>query len=216
MNATGIIFSGGPNSVYDEKAFHVDPSIFNMNIPILGICYGMQLMSLHFGGKVEKASHREYGKAEITLAKESLLFKDLPNEQVVWMSHGDHVTVAPEGFDIIATSPSCAVAAIADESRGMYAVQFHPEVRHSVHGIELLRQFVFGVCGAKGDWSMESFIDLEIEKIRQEVGNKKVLCALSGGVDSSVVAVLIHKAIGDQLHVCLLIMVYFAKVKLKV
>lgn len=199
MNATGIIFSGGPNSVYDEKAFHVDPSIFNMNIPILGICYGMQLMSLHFGGKVEKASHREYGKAEITLAKESLLFKDLPNEQVVWMSHGDHVTVAPEGFDIIATSPSCAVAAIADESRGMYAVQFHPEVRHSVHGIELLRQFVFGVCGAKGDWSMESFIDLEIEKIRQEVGNKKVLCALSGGVDSSVVAVLIHKAIGDQL-----------------
>lgn len=199
MNATGIIFSGGPNSVYDEKAFHVDPAIFDMNLPILGICYGMQLMSLHFGGKVEKASHREYGKAEITLAKESLLFKDLPDEQVVWMSHGDHVTVAPEGFEIIATSSSCAVAAMADESRGMYAVQFHPEVRHSIYGIELLRQFVFGVCGAKGDWSMESFIDLEIEKIRQEVGDKKVLCALSGGVDSSVVAVLIHKAIGDQL-----------------
>ncbi len=199
MNATGIIFSGGPNSVYDENAFHVDPAILDLNIPILGICYGMQLMSQHFGGKVEKASHREYGKAEITVLKENLLFKGLPNEQVVWMSHGDHVTIAPEGFDVIATSPSCSVAAIADEARRLYAVQFHPEVRHSIYGIDLLRQFVFGVCEAKGDWSMESFIELEIEKIRQEVGDKKVLCALSGGVDSSVVAVLIHRAIGDQL-----------------
>ncbi|EPD50103.1 GMP synthase [glutamine-hydrolyzing] [Paenisporosarcina sp. HGH0030] len=199
MNATGIIFSGGPNSVYDANAFHIDQAIFDLNIPILGICYGMQLMSQHFGGKVEKASHREYGKAEISVVKESTLFHDLPKEQIVWMSHGDHVTVAPEGFEVIATSPSCAVAAIADESRGLYAVQFHPEVRHSVYGIELIRQFVFGVCKAKGDWSMESFIELEIEKIRQEVGDKKVLCALSGGVDSSVVAVLIHKAIGDQL-----------------
>ncbi len=199
MNATGIIFSGGPNSVYDENAFHVDPAILDLNIPILGICYGMQLMSQHFGGKVEKASHREYGKAEITVLKENLLFKGLPNEQIVWMSHGDHVTIKPEGFDIIATSPSCSVAAIANEARRMYAVQFHPEVRHSIYGIDLLRQFVFGVCEAKGDWSMESFIELEIEKIRQEVGDKKVLCALSGGVDSSVVAVLIHRAIGDQL-----------------
>ncbi|WP_075620448.1 glutamine-hydrolyzing GMP synthase [Paenisporosarcina indica] len=199
MNATGIIFSGGPNSVYDENAFRVDPSIFELNLPILGICYGMQLMAMHFGGKVEKASHREYGKAEVTVIKDSTLFKDIPTEQVVWMSHGDHVTAAPEGFEVIATSPSCSIAAMADESRGLYAVQFHPEVRHSVHGIELLRQFVFGVCKAKGDWSMESFIELEIEKIRQEVGDKKVLCALSGGVDSSVVAVLIHKAIGDQL-----------------
>jgi len=199
MNATGIIFSGGPNSVYDENAFHVDPAIFELKLPILGICYGMQLMAMHYGGKVEKASHREYGKAEINVVKENLLFKDLPNEQVVWMSHGDHVTVAPEGFEVVVTSPSCSVAAMADESRGLYAVQFHPEVRHSVYGIDLLRQFVFGVCKAKGDWSMESFIDLEIEKIRQEVGDKKVLCALSGGVDSSVVAVLIHKAIGDQL-----------------
>jgi GMP synthase (glutamine-hydrolysing) len=199
MNATGIIFSGGPNSVYDENAFHIDTAILDLGIPILGICYGMQLMSQHFGGKVEKASHREYGKAEITVTKESLLFKGLPNEQVVWMSHGDHVTIAPEGFDIVATSASCSVAAMANEARRMYAVQFHPEVRHSIYGIELLRQFVFGVCEAKGDWSMESFIELEIEKIRQEVGDKKVLCALSGGVDSSVVAVLIHRAIGDQL-----------------
>ncbi|WP_040681338.1 glutamine-hydrolyzing GMP synthase [Paenisporosarcina sp. TG20] len=199
MNAIGIIFSGGPNSVYDENAFHVDPAIFELDIPILGICYGMQLMSLHFGGKVEKARHREYGKAEITANQQSPLFKDLPKEQIVWMSHGDHVTIAPDGFEVVATSPSCAIAAMADESRGLYAVQFHPEVRHSVYGIEMIREFVFGICKSKGNWSMGSFIELEIDKIRKQVGDKKVLCALSGGVDSSVVAVLLYKAIGDQL-----------------
>ncbi|QFG00303.1 glutamine-hydrolyzing GMP synthase [Psychrobacillus glaciei] len=199
MNATGIIFSGGPNSVYDENAFHIDPAIYEMGIPILGICYGMQLMSQHFGGKVEKAAHREYGKAEINIKNATALFGQLPTDQVVWMSHGDHVTVAPEGFEVIATSPSCEVAAMANETKKFYAVQFHPEVRHSVYGIELLRQFVFDVCHATGDWTMESFIEMEIQKIREQVGDKKVLCALSGGVDSSVVAVLIHKAIGDQL-----------------
>ncbi|MFJ5770963.1 glutamine-hydrolyzing GMP synthase [Psychrobacillus sp. NPDC093180] len=199
MNATGIIFSGGPNSVYDENAFHIDPAIYEIGVPILGICYGMQLMSQHFGGKVEKASHREYGKAEIDVKNATALFGQLPANQVVWMSHGDHVTVAPEGFEVIATSPSCEVAAMANEAENLYAVQFHPEVRHSIYGIDLLRQFVFDVCHAKGDWTVESFIEMEIEKIRQEVGDKKVLCALSGGVDSSVVAVLIHKAIGDQL-----------------
>ncbi|AYC30834.1 glutamine-hydrolyzing GMP synthase [Paenisporosarcina cavernae] len=199
MNATGIIFSGGPNSVYGENAFSVDPDILSLGIPVLGICYGMQLMAHHLGGTVEKAHRREYGKADITVVKESELFKDLPVEQTVWMSHGDHVTKAPEGFDIIATSPSCDIAAIANKERGLFAVQFHPEVRHSVYGNEIIRQFVFDICGAKGDWSMESFIELEIEKIREQVGNKQVLCALSGGVDSSVVAVLIHKAIGDQL-----------------
>ncbi|MDI2586996.1 glutamine-hydrolyzing GMP synthase [Psychrobacillus sp. NEAU-3TGS] len=199
MNATGIIFSGGPNSVYDENAFHIDPAIYEIGVPILGICYGMQLMSQHFGGKVEKASHREYGKAEIDVKNATSLFGQLPANQVVWMSHGDHVTVAPEGFEVIATSPSCEVAAMANEAKNLYAVQFHPEVRHSIYGIELIRQFVFDICHAKGDWTMESFIEMEIEKIRQEVGDKKVLCALSGGVDSSVVAVLIHKAIGDQL-----------------
>lgn len=199
MNATGIIFSGGPNSVYDENAFHIDPAIYEIGVPILGICYGMQLMSQHFGGKVEKASHREYGKAEIEVKNATALFGQLPASQVVWMSHGDHVTVAPEGFEVIATSPSCEVAAMANEAKKFYAVQFHPEVRHSVYGIDLLRQFVFDICHAKGDWTMESFIEMEIEKIRAEVGDKKVLCALSGGVDSSVVAVLIHKAIGDQL-----------------
>ncbi len=199
MNATGIIFSGGPNSVYDENAFSIDDAIFEMGLPILGICYGMQLMALHLKGKVEKAQNREYGKAELKLIKESKIFKDLPEEQIVWMSHGDLVTAAPPGFDVVGTSASCPIASMADESRGFYGVQFHPEVRHSIYGNDLLRKFVYDVCGMKDDWSMENYIELEIEKIREEVGDKKVLCALSGGVDSSVVAVLIHKAIGDQL-----------------
>ena len=199
MNATGIIFSGGPNSVYDTNAFHIDPAIYDIGVPILGICYGMQLMSQHFGGKVEKASHREYGRAEINIKNATALFGQLPENQIVWMSHGDHVTMAPEGFEVIATSPACDVAAMANVEKRLYAVQFHPEVRHSIYGIDLLRQFVFDVCLATNDWTMESFIEMEIEKIRAEVGDKKVLCALSGGVDSSVVAVLIHKAIGDQL-----------------
>lgn len=199
MNATGIIFSGGPNSVYDKNAFSIDDAIFEMGLPILGICYGMQLMALKLNGKVEKAQNREYGKAELKLIKESKVFEGLPEEQIVWMSHGDLVTAAPPGFDVTGTSASCPIASMADESRGFYGVQFHPEVRHSVYGNELLRQFVFGVCGMKDDWSMENYIELEIEKIREEVGDKKVLCALSGGVDSSVVAVLIHRAIGDQL-----------------
>lgn len=199
MNATGIIFSGGPNSVYDENAFSIDDAIFEMGLPILGICYGMQLMALHLKGKVEKAQNREYGKAELKLTKDSKIFKDLPEEQIVWMSHGDLVTAAPPGFDVIGTSASCPIAAMANESRGFYGVQFHPEVRHSIHGNDVLRKFVYDVCGMEDDWSMENYIELEIEKIREEVGDKKVLCALSGGVDSSVVAVLIHKAIGDQL-----------------
>lgn len=199
MNATGIIFSGGPNSVYDKNAFSIDEAIFEMGLPILGICYGMQLMALKLDGKVEKAQNREYGKAELKLIKESKVFEGLPEEQIVWMSHGDLVTAAPPGFEVIGTSASCPIASMADESRKFYGVQFHPEVRHSVYGNELLRQFVFGVCGMAADWSMENYIELEIEKIREEVGDKKVLCALSGGVDSSVVAVLIHKAIGDQL-----------------
>ena len=199
MNATGIIFSGGPNSVYDKNAFSIDDAIFEMGLPILGICYGMQLMALHLKGNVEKAQNREYGKAELKLTKESKVFAGLPEEQIVWMSHGDLVTAAPPGFDVIGTSAGCPIASIADESRGFYGVQFHPEVRHSIYGNELLRNFVFDVCGNTNDWSMENYIELEIEKIREEVGDKKVLCALSGGVDSSVVAVLIHKAIGDQL-----------------
>ncbi|BDH63319.1 GMP synthase [glutamine-hydrolyzing] [Lysinibacillus sp. PLM2] len=199
MNAVGIIFSGGPNSVYDDNAFKVDEAIFELGLPILGICYGMQLMSYSLGGKVEGADHREYGKAEINVTLDNKLFGNLPKEQVVWMSHGDLVTEVPPGFEVIATSGSCPISAMQNVERGLYAVQFHPEVRHSVYGNDLLRQFVFDICHAKGDWSMANFIELEMQKIREQVGDKQVLCALSGGVDSSVVAVLIHKAIGDQL-----------------
>lgn len=164
MNATGIIFSGGPNSVYDEKAFKVDEAIFDLGLPILGICYGMQLMSYALGGKVEGADHREYGKAEIKITADNKLFGDLPKEQVVWMSHGDLVTEVPAGFEVIATSASCPISAMQNVERGFYAVQFHPEVRHSVYGNDILRQFVFDICHAKGDWSMANFIELEMKK----------------------------------------------------
>ncbi|WP_054709826.1 glutamine-hydrolyzing GMP synthase [Bacillus sp. JCM 19041] len=199
MNPIGIIFSGGPNSAYVEGAPKCDPAIYDLGIPILGICYGVQLMTHHFGGKVEKASHREYGKALLNVENQSDLFKGLPIEQTVWMSHGDKIIAPPEGFTVDASNPSCPVAAMSDESRKFYGVQFHPEVRHSEFGNDLLKNFAFEICGAKGEWSMENFIDEEIRKIREQVGDRNVLCALSGGVDSSVVAVLIHKAIGDQL-----------------
>ncbi|MBC1284556.1 glutamine-hydrolyzing GMP synthase [Listeria booriae] len=199
LNPTGIIFSGGPNSVYDEGAFRCDEDLFEMGIPILGICYGMQLMTNHFAGKVEPAKDREYGKASINVERPSRLFAGLPTDQIVWMSHGDLVVAEPAGFEVTATSASCPIAAITNEDRKMYGVQFHPEVRHSVHGNELLKNFALNICGCKGDWTMENFIDVEVAKIREQVGDKKVLLALSGGVDSSVVGVLIHKAIGDQL-----------------
>jgi len=199
LNPAGIIFSGGPNSVYDESAFRCDEAIFELGLPIFGICYGMQLMTQYYGGKVEPAQHREYGKAILNVQNDSALFANLPKEQTVWMSHGDLVVETPAGFQVDATSASCPISAMSDRERNLFAVQFHPEVRHSEYGNDLLKNFVFEVCGCKGDWSMENFVEVEIEKIRQIVGDKKVLCALSGGVDSSVVAVLIHKAIGDQL-----------------
>ncbi|MDP4163379.1 MAG: glutamine-hydrolyzing GMP synthase, partial [Bacillota bacterium] len=199
MNPKGIIFSGGPNSVYDENSFRCDERIFELGLPIFGICYGMQLMTIHYGGKVEKAKNREYGKALLRVQHESRLYSGLPEEQIVWMSHGDLVVEAPAGFKVDGTNPSCPIASMSDESRNLYAVQFHPEVNHSMYGNDILKNFVFNVCQCSGNWSMENFIDIEIEKIRQTVGDKKVLCALSGGVDSSVVAVLIHRAIGDQL-----------------
>lgn len=199
INPKGIILSGGPNSVYGENAFSCDEDIFNLGIPVLGICYGMQLMTYKLGGKVEKATHREYGKAEIKVEHESKIYNGLPHQQVVWMSHGDLVVKTPEDFVVDATTPSCPIVAISDEARRFYGVQFHPEVRHSEYGNDILKNFVFNVCECHGNWSMENFIEIEIQKIRETVGDKKVLCALSGGVDSSVVAVLIHKAIGDQL-----------------
>ncbi|MBO1515207.1 glutamine-hydrolyzing GMP synthase [Metabacillus sp. BG109] len=199
MNPKGIILSGGPNSVYGENAFSCDEAIFDLGIPVLGICYGMQLMTHTLGGKVEAADHREYGKATIDIHGKPSLFSDLPEQQVVWMSHGDLVKEIPQGFRVDAISTSCPYAAISNEERKFYGVQFHPEVRHSEFGNDLLKNFVFSICECAGNWSMENFIEMETDKLKAKVGNKKVLCALSGGVDSSVVAVLIHKAIGDQL-----------------
>lgn len=200
INPKGIIFSGGPNSVYDEKAFRIDPEIYELGIPILGICYGMQLMTFNLGGKVEPAENREYGKAELEiLTKQAPLFAETPEKQTVWMSHGDLVTQLPTGFEKVATSKDCPIASIQDKGRKFYGVQFHPEVRHSEYGNQLLRHFTFDVCGCDGSWTMDNFIDMEIAKIREKVGDRKVLLGLSGGVDSSVVGVLLQKAIGDQL-----------------
>lgn len=200
MAPKGIILSGGPNSVYDEHAFRIDPEILELGIPILGICYGMQLLTYCLDGKVEPAQNREYGKAELDiLLNDAVLFNNLPSPQTVWMSHGDLVTEIPTGFELVATSKDCPIASIQDTSRKFYGVQFHPEVRHSEFGNDLLRHFAFDVCHCTGNWSMENFIDMEIAKIRKKVGNRKVLLGLSGGVDSSVVGVLLQKAIGDQL-----------------
>ena len=200
INPKGIILSGGPNSVYDDSAFGIDEEIFNLGIPVLGICYGMQLITHKLGGKVEPAVNKEYGKAELEVTtKEAQLFASTPEKQVVWMSHGDLVTQAPEGFEVVATSKDCPIASIQNAQRKMYGVQFHPEVRHSEYGNDLLKHFALEICECKGDWSMENFIDMQIANIRKQVGDKKVLLGLSGGVDSSVVGVLLQKAVGDQL-----------------
>ena len=200
MNPKGIIFSGGPNSVYDEGALKVDPEIFKLGIPILGICYGMQLMSYDLGGKVEPADNKEYGRANTTVEDpDSALFKGLPSKQYVWMSHGDLVTRAPKGFEVTASSKNCPIAAIANPDKKFYGIQFHAEVRNSEYGLDILKRFAFDVCGAVANWTMDDFIDMKIDEIRKEVGDKKVILGLSGGVDSSVTATLLHKAIGNQL-----------------
>lgn len=200
MHPKGIIFSGGPNSVYAKDAFKVDPEIYKLGIPILGICYGMQLMSYDLGGKVEPADDSEYGRADIeVIDDDAVMFKGLPKKQYVWMSHGDRVVEAPEGFKVVATSKNCPISAIANDEKKLYGIQFHAEVRNSQYGLDILKKFAFDVCGAKANWSMDDFIDMQVESIRKEVGDKKVILGLSGGVDSSVTAVLIHKAIGNQL-----------------
>lgn len=199
QDVKGIIFSGGPNSVYDEDAFKCDPDIFTSGIPILGICYGMQMTHYMNGGNVKACDSKEYGRTTIQVVKDTPLFKGLPDEQIVWMSHGDQVDVLAEGFDVVASSKTCPFAATANEEKKIYTLQFHPEVRNSEFGLDILRNFVFEICHAENNWSMHSFIDMQIEKIRATVGNDKVLLGLSGGVDSSVVAALLHKAIGDQL-----------------
>ena len=200
MAPSGIILSGGPNSVYAENAFSIDPEIFNLGIPVLGICYGMQLMTHMMGGKVEKAANREYGLAYLHVdLKQTTLFDGLPETQSVWMSHGDLVTEVPEGFTVTAESSDCPIAAMECPEKNFYGVQFHPEVKHSVFGLDLLKNFAFEICGCSDSWHMDYFIAQEIQKVRDLVGDKKVLLALSGGVDSSVVGVLLQRAIGDQL-----------------
>ncbi len=199
-NVVGIILSGGPHSVYGEDAFSVDPSIFELGVPVLGICYGMQLITHLFKGKVEAGQQAEYGRGAIDVKQnQSGIFAGLAESEQVLMSHNDLVTKAPEGFTVTASNPHCPIAAIEDQERQIYGVQFHPEVRHSLNGNQMLKNFVFGICHASGDWNMENFIDLQIQEIRDRVQDKKVLLGLSGGVDSSVVGVLLQKAIGDQL-----------------
>ena len=207
INPVGIVLSGGPNSVYEEGSFDIDPEIFELGIPILGICYGMQLLTHKLGGKVVPAGdagNREYGQSELTLTESSALFAGTPDKQLVLMSHGDAVTEIPADFIRTGTSADCPFASIENPDKKIYGIQFHPEVRHSVHGYDILRNFALNICGAKGDWTMDNFIDMQIKKIRETVGDKRVLLGLSGGVDSSVVGVLLQKAIGDQL-ICIFV-----------
>ncbi len=200
INPKGIIFTGGPNSVYDESSPHIAREIFEMGIPVLGICYGSQLMAYTLGGTVETAAEKsEYGKTNVSLNNESLLFSGLDNKEICWMSHTDFISKAPEGFTVTASTDSCPVAAMEWAEKNFYAVQFHPEVNHTPKGKDMLSNFLFRICKCKGDWTMARYIDSQIESIRKQVGDGKVLCALSGGVDSSVVAALVSKAIGKQL-----------------
>ncbi|WP_028986222.1 glutamine-hydrolyzing GMP synthase [Thermicanus aegyptius] len=194
----GIIFSGGPNSVYDEGAPLVDPKIYGLGIPIFGICYGMQMMAYQLDGKVERAEAGEYGKA-IARLRHDPLFSALSEEEKVWMSHGDQVVAPPEGFRGIASTSSTPIAAMSDTERNFFGVQFHPEVKHTEHGETILENFLFKICGCHGDWSMGGFIEEAVRQIRSQVGDEEVLCALSGGVDSSVTAALVHRAVGDRL-----------------
>jgi GMP synthase (glutamine-hydrolysing) len=198
LSPRGLILSGGPSSVYDSDAPAADSSILGMGLPILGICYGLQFIVHHLGGRVEPAPAREYGHAQVSVVAETPLFRGLPATLDVWMSHGDEAKVLPPGFSLTAQTPN-ALAGIADESRRIWAVQFHPEVAHTRQGMELLRNFVIDICGATPDWTPEHFIQSTIERIRTQVGSGHAICGLSGGVDSSVAAVLVARAIGDRL-----------------
>ncbi len=198
-NPKGIIFTGGPASVYVENSPTISKEIFELNIPILGICYGGQLMAELFDGKVNRADSREYGKVKLNIDSGKDIFKDIKDQSVCWMSHTDFIAKAPEGFEITATTDNCPVAAMENIDKKLYAVQFHPEVEHTPFGRQFIKNFLYEICGCKGDWTMQNFVEKTINEINEQVGNKKVLCGLSGGVDSSVAAVLVHRAIGDQL-----------------
>lgn len=199
-NPMGIIFTGGPNSVYDESSPHISNEIFSLGVPVLGICYGCQLISYMCGGTVEGCEKSEYGKIEIThSAADSLLFKDIPEKSVVWMSHTDYISKAPDDFRITSRSADCPCASMENPDKKLYAVQFHPEVTHSEFGKQVLHNFLYEICGFSGDWVMDDFIDTTVEKLRRQIGDKKVVLGLSGGVDSSVAAGLLSRAVGKQL-----------------
>lgn len=195
----GIIFTGGPASVYAPGAPSVEKELFELGVPILGICYGAQLTAQVLGGKVKSPDFKEYGKVSVKLNAQSRLFAGLPEQNTCWMSHRDYIEQTPAGFTVTATTDLCSAAAMENETKKIYCVQFHPEVQHTPDGKDMLRRFLYDVCGVKGDWTMGNFAQEEVERIQKEAGDKKVLCALSGGVDSSVAAVLVHKAVGKNL-----------------
>ena len=199
MGPSALILSGGPASVYAEDAPSVDPKIFSLGLPVLGFCYGHQIMAVTLGGEVAHSEVGEYGPAQITREPDSALFNATPLEQTVWMSHRDAVSRAPEGFVVTSSTDVCPVASMECPERRLYSTQFHPEVRHTEHGTQLLRNFLFDICGLEANWTMDNIIDEKVAEIREQVGDRKVILALSGGVDSSVVAALVHRAIGDQL-----------------
>ncbi len=199
LNPKGIIMTGGPNSVYEEGSAVCDRELFTLGIPVLGICYGSQVIAHVLGGEVATAPVSEYGKTEVTTDTATVLFRNVAEKTICWMSHTDYIAKAPEGFMITAHTPVCPVAAMEDAGRGIFAVQFHPEVVHTAEGMKMLRSFVLDVCHCNGEWRMDSFVETSIKQLREKIGGGKVLCALSGGVDSSVAAVLLSKAVGKQL-----------------
>ncbi|HOJ06045.1 MAG: glutamine-hydrolyzing GMP synthase [Ignavibacteriales bacterium] len=202
FNPSGIILSGGPMSVYDQDAPDFDAGILKIKIPILGICYGLQILTEKFGGKVEPAKDREYGRALLNVIKSSPLFNGISQTSQVWMSHGDYITKLPEGFDTVAKSDHTPIAAISNEDNRIYGVQFHPEVVHTIEGKKIINNFLYDICNCKGEWNPHNFVDSTVQEIKSKVNKSKAICALSGGVDSTVAAVLVKKAIGENL-ICL-------------
>ena len=195
----GIILSGGPNSVYEDGAPRIDPALFDLGVPVLGICYGMQLMALLLGGEVGAVQIREYGRSDLRIKNHAGIFAGTPDEQKAWTSHGDAVLAAPEGFDVTAETPSVPIIAFENPEAGRFGVQFHPEVRHTEYGMEILKNFLYEACNCKPEWTPVNIITDAVEKIRTQVGDAKVICGLSGGVDSSTAAMIVHRAVGDNL-----------------